>query len=64
MKDLNIFPSNEYITPEEVKRPLGDKLLFKTRWYFYIEILRSVSRYKPYALDGSYDRVNVGKQQF
>jgi len=64
MKDLKIFPSNEYITPDEVKSPLGDKLLFKSRWYFYIEILRSVSRLKPFALDGSYDRVMWANSSF
>ena len=64
MKDLKIFPSNEYITPDEVNSPLGDKLLFKSRWYFYIEILRSVARYKPYTLDGSYDRVMWANSSF
>jgi 1-acyl-sn-glycerol-3-phosphate acyltransferase len=64
MKDLKIFPSNEYITPHKVKNPLGDKLLFKSRWYFYIEILRSVAKYKPYALDGSYDRVMWANSSF
>ena len=56
MNDLNIFPENKYITPDHVKSPPGDKLLFKSRWYFYLKILRAVARYKPYALNGSYDR--------
>ena len=64
MKDLNIFPSNEHITPEVVKNPLGDKLLLKSRWYLYIKILLTVAKYKPYALRGEYDRAMWANSSF
>jgi len=62
--DLNIFPSNEYITPDGVKNPFVDKLLLKSRWFLYIKILLSVAKYKPYALRGEYDRAMWANSSF
>jgi len=64
MNALNLFPLNTYVSPDKVKALLGDIILLKSRWYFYIKVLRSVASYKPYALKGEYDRVMWANSSF
>jgi 1-acyl-sn-glycerol-3-phosphate acyltransferase len=49
------FPGNEYHTPANRKRALGDRLAFNTRTYFVWEYIKVVLSSRKLALAGVYD---------
>jgi 1-acyl-sn-glycerol-3-phosphate acyltransferase len=49
------FPENEYKTPADTKRYLGDRLALGSRWNFVYEFARIVLRCRSYAVSGVYD---------
>ncbi len=51
-----IFTSNEYNTPDDKHRNLGDMLVLNTRLYFVSRYVGIVLRSRKAALEGSYDR--------
>ncbi|HSA34309.1 MAG TPA: lysophospholipid acyltransferase family protein [bacterium] len=52
----NFFPGDRYDTPDGVARPVGDRLLLGSRWYFYLMMLDIQRRYSAIARTGGYDR--------
>lgn len=50
------FPNDTYETPECVTRPLGDRLLWGSRWYFYLMMIDIQRRHAPIARAGNYNR--------
>lgn len=52
----NYFPNDTYETPGGVARPIGDRLLLGSRWYFYLMMIDIQRRYSAIARAGRYDR--------
>ncbi len=49
------FPDNEYKTPVDAPRYLGDRLFLGSRWYFIYEFAKIVFECRSHALRGGYD---------
>ncbi len=50
------FNSDNYTTPKEKKRKLGDKLAFNTRLYFLLRYFKIIVKCRNLAVKGFYDR--------
>ena len=51
----NYYPGNEYHTPPEIQRSLGDKLCLGIRWYFYANIFKVVLKSRNLAVYNKFD---------
>ena len=51
----NFYPGNEYHTPEDTPRALGDRLCFGVRWYFYFKIFQVVLKSRKLAVYNKFD---------
>lgn len=56
MEIPSYFPGDTYRTPDTVARPLLDKLLLGSRWYFYLSLIDIQRRHAPIARAGKYNR--------
>ncbi len=51
----NYFPHDQYDTPADTPRALGDRMLLGSRWWFYLNFLKTVFRSRSYAIKGIYN---------
>lgn len=49
------FSAGRYDTPEDTRRYTGDRILFNSRWFFYLLLARVVLKSSRLAVKGKYD---------
>lgn len=49
------FPDDQYDTPEDMPRAIGDRILLGSRWWFYFQFAKIIFRCRSYAVKGIYD---------
>ena len=52
---IEAFSADTYDTPEETRHYMGDRILLRSRWWFYLLLGRDVIKYSRLARRGVYD---------